>query len=208
MPFTKLSKIHKKNDIPGCCFLKYCPGFLSFRDLEWRVCNDAGIESNLAGLEAHGQSATVTALGDGRFRLRCMCKNGASVVRLISQLEFEATGLGTLYLNPYQFVSAGLYNAFEGELSNGNERGIAASRDGECRIGFQGLNLGETGSDEITIPLFVLDSDKFRLQIWEGKPHEPESKVLGDIMYQKPSIWNVYQEETYRLSRKRIFDHY
>ncbi|WP_309121225.1 glycoside hydrolase family 2 TIM barrel-domain containing protein [Paenibacillus sp.] len=172
------------------------------RDVEWRVVTDEGIDSNLASVEAAGLRAKVTALGDGAFRLRCTSKNGTDKTKLISQLEFTATGLGTAYKDPYGFISAGLYDYAKGEVGNGNERGVATSRDGETLVGFRGIDFGPYGSDTLTIPIFALTSEPYALQIWEGMPDEAGSVLVADVVYQKPSKWNVYQEETYRLTKR------
>ncbi|WP_239616387.1 glycoside hydrolase family 2 TIM barrel-domain containing protein [Cohnella mopanensis] len=178
------------------------PENASYREVEWSVVNDSGIASNIASLEASGLEAKITALGDGQFRLRCMSKNGSDKTKLISQLEYKATGLGTAYKDPYGFISAGLYDYSKGELGNGNERGVATSRDEETQVGFRDIDFGSYGSDTVTIPLFALSSDEYALQIWEGMPDEEGSVLLADVVYQKQSKWNVYQEETYRLSRR------
>ena len=73
------------------------PKNTSYKDVTWRVVDDAGIDSNLAVVEPNGLKAKVIALGDGSFRLRCMSNNGTDKEKLISQLEFSATGLGTAY---------------------------------------------------------------------------------------------------------------
>ncbi|MNJ44956.1 hypothetical protein D3C77_400300 [compost metagenome] len=39
------------------------------------------------------------------------------------------------------------------------------------------------------------------MEIWEGMPGEEGSSLLADVIYQKETRWNVYQEETYRLSK-------
>ncbi|WP_438444078.1 glycoside hydrolase family 2 TIM barrel-domain containing protein [Gorillibacterium sp. sgz5001074] len=178
------------------------PENTSYREVEWSVTDDAGIPSNIAKVEAEGLTAKLTALGDGEFRLRCTSRNGTDKTKLISQLEFKAAGLGTAYLNPYGFISGGLYDYSRGEVSNGNERGVATSRDGETQVGFHGIDFGPYGSDTITLPIFALSGEAYALQIWEGMPEEAGSTLLADVIYQKPSIWNVYQEETYRLSKR------
>lgn len=178
------------------------PADTSYRDVEWAAVNEAGIESNIAKVEAAGLVAKVVALGDGEFRLRCMSRNGTGKIRLISQLEFKAEGLGFAYKNPYRFISAGLYDYSKGEVGNGNERGVATSRDGETHVGFRDIDFGPYGSDTIAIPIFALSSEPYSLQIWEGMPDEAGSSLLADVVYQKPSQWNVYQEETYRLPRR------
>ncbi|WP_211746233.1 glycoside hydrolase family 2 TIM barrel-domain containing protein [Paenibacillus sp. Marseille-Q4541] len=178
------------------------PENTSYEEIEWAVVNDTGIESNIATVEAKGHEAKITALGDGEFRLRATSKNGTDKTKLISQLEFKAVDLGTAYKDPYSFISGGLYDYTKGEVGNGNERGVATSRDGETVVGFRDIDFGSYGSDTITIPIFALSSEAYFLQIWEGMPDEEGSTLLADVIYQKESKWNVYQEETYRLSKR------
>lgn len=181
---------------------KIHPNDATYQDVEWSVVNESGIKSNIATVEGNGKEAKVTALGDGEFRLRCTSRNGTEKIRLISQLEFKAEGLGKAYKDPYEFISAGLYEYSKGEVTNGNERGVATSRDGETQVGFREIDFGPYGSDTITIPIFALSSEEYSIQIWEGMPDEEGSELLADVIYQKPSKWNVYQEETYQLSKR------
>lgn len=178
------------------------PLHTSYTKVEWSVVNDAGIPSNLAQIEGDGRTARIKALGDGTFRVRCTSKNGSDRIKLISELEFEAAGFGMAGKDPYGFISAGLYDYSRGELSNGNERGVATSRDGETRVGFRNLDFGSHGSNEITIPIFALTSEPYSLQIWEGMPGEEGGELLADAVYQKETKWNVYQEETFRLNKR------
>lgn len=178
------------------------PENATYRDVEWRAVTDEGIDSNIAKVEANGLEAKISAVGDGAFRLRCTTKNGTDKTKLISQLEFKATGLGTAYKDPYGFISAGLYDYSKGDVGNGNERGIATSRDGETHVGFRDIDFGPYGSDTVTIPIFALSSEEYTIQIWEGMPGEEASSLVADVIYQKPSKWNVYQEETYRLTKR------
>lgn len=181
---------------------KLHPADASYQDVEWSVVNDAGIESNIAKVEANGLEAKITALGDGSFRVRCTSKNGTDKTKLISQLEFEATGLGVAYKDPYGFIAGGLYDLSRGEVGSGNERGVATARDGETVVGFSSIDFGPYGSDTITIPIFALSNEEYPIQIWEGMPGEEGSELLADVIYQKEPIWNVYQEETFRLKRR------
>jgi beta-galactosidase len=181
---------------------KLWPDNASYRDVEWRVVTDEGIDSNIARLEVNGLEAKISAIGDGIFRLRCTSKNGTDKTKLISQLEFKATGLGKAFKNPYGFITAGLYDYSKGDIGNGNERGIATSRDGETHVGFRDIDFGPYGSDTITIPIFALSSEEYAIQIWEGMPGVEHSSLVADVIYQKPSKWNVYQEATYRLTKR------
>lgn len=181
---------------------KLYPENTSYREVEWSAVNDAGILTNIAKVEASGLEAKVTAIGDGEFRLRCTSKNGSDKTKIISQLEFKASGIGKVYKDPYDFIAGGFYDYSKGEIGNGNDKGVATGRDGETQVGFRNLDFGRYGSDKITVPIFALNDDPYPLQIWEGMPGEDGSEMLADVVYQKPCKWNVYQEETWQLSRK------
>ncbi len=181
---------------------KIYPENATYKDLEWRVTNDAGIDSNIASVMAEGNHAIITAFGDGNLRLRCTTKNGSHKVKLISQLEFEITGLGKANLDPYEFISGGLYNASNCELTNGNDRGVATLTDEDSYVGFKGVDFGEYGSDELTIPIFALESEPFPIEIWEGMPEEVGSNLVSKVIYDRGTIWNTYQEQTYKLPRR------
>lgn len=176
------------------------------RSLVWKAVNAGGIEVNYAEISGYTDEqgrnlARVKALGDGEFNVRCMVKHGDRAA-LISQLEYRAEGLGAASLNPYEFVSAGLYTGAIGEITSGNEKGIATARDGASGVVFTGVDFGEYGSDEITLPVFALSGDRYQIDIWAGTPYEEDSRLVDSVFYQKPSIWNVYQEQTYRLPER------
>lgn len=179
------------------------PENASDRELIWKAVNDAGIEIGFASVEAVAESggllARVTAFGDGGFRVRCMSRSGTDKVKIISQLEFQAQGLGRAFLDPYSFVSAGLYDGAIGQIGNGNEKGIATSRDGVSGVSYANIDFGEYGSDEITVWVFALSDEEYPIEIWQGRPGESGSELLATVVYQKPSVWNVYQEETWKL---------
>jgi beta-galactosidase len=178
------------------------PAGATDQDVIWSIVNDAGIPSTLAEIRADGQKVYLTAKSDGQFRLRCMSKCGTGKVRIISQLEFTVSGLGAAYLDPYGFIAGGLYDYSKGAIGNGNEHGVATARDGESQVGFHEIDFGSYGSDEITLPIFALTADEYRIRIYEGMPDEYGSELVADVIYQKPSIWNTYQEETYRLTKR------
>lgn len=178
------------------------PQAASYQDISWRVTNQSGVDSNIVRLIPDGNKAILEALGDGTFYLRATTNNGGKKPRLISALNFTITGLGTAYLNPYGFISGSSYAKSIGEISSGNERGAATSRDGESILIYDKLDFGEIGSDEITLPIFELGSQPTRIEIWEREPGTPSSTLLADVIYHKKTIWNTYQEETYSLVKR------
>ncbi|WP_019912715.1 glycoside hydrolase family 2 TIM barrel-domain containing protein [Paenibacillus sp. HW567] len=182
--------------------VKLHPGNATYQDVQWRVTNAAGIDANTASIEVKGHEAVITGLGDGDVYIRCGIANGADGIRLYSQMEFRLSGLGQSCLNPYEFVSAGYHGSASRNLTNGNERGVATAREGESLISFERLDFGDYGADEIILPIFSLDNEEFPIEIWEGIPGDTGAELLSIVTYQKPSQWNVYQEETYKLPRR------
>jgi len=180
------------------------PEKASDRELLWKVVNKGGIEvpfAKVEAVEAQGSIhfAKVTAWGDGDFWVRCLSKSAADKIKLISHLELHAHGIGRTYLNPYGFIAGGLFTEAIGEITNGNEKGVATSRDGASGVVFADIDFGETGSDEITIPIFALSGDAYPVEIWLGRPGDKDGRHLFTGIYQMPSLWNVYQEVTWRL---------
>lgn len=178
------------------------PSEASDRQVFFKAVNDTGVKSGLVKIAQNGGRAAMKAVGDGNFRLFAVSKSGTDKVRVMSQLEFSVEGLGQAYLDPYDFISGSLYTFAKGETGNGNERGVATARDGETVVSYSNIDFGSAGSDEITVPIFALSSEEYPVQIWEGVPGEEGSELLADVIYQKPSIWNVYQPVTWRLGRR------
>lgn len=187
---------------------RLCPEDATDKEVMFSVTNDAGIVSPLAEVEILPVEedgvvkCCVHAKGDGNFRVRAAVKNGTDKVKILSQLEFAATGLGEAYLNPYEAIPGALYNYSVGDVGSFTQRSIGGAVEGISVVGFKGLDFGEFGSDEITLPIFANTGDKHYMQIWEGIPGEEGSEMLADVVYEKPSIWDVYQPETYQLKRR------
>ncbi len=189
-------------DHPVCVFCwKQYPENAQGEPVTWEITNDAGIVTPAAEAVQEGNQVTVTAKGDGVFYLRALGGNSKKHPEIISQIEFSADGIGIPPTNPYEFVCAGLYDLHEGDIGTGNEKGIAFSREGESMIGFSRVDFGRTGSDTLILPIFALNSDPYEIELFDGDPRTGGS-LITVLHYQKPSIWNQYQEEIYRLPER------
>ena len=180
------------------------PSSATDKHVIWRAITDGGVDTNLVSLNGSDERALVRALGDGHFRLRAESMSGTEDIRVISELECEITGLGPAFLDPYSFVSGSLYTRCIGEVGPGNERGVASARDGETVIIFDDLDFGRAGSDRITMPIFALDDKEYSIKLYRGVPGEEGAALIGDLRYQKPSIWNTYQPETWDLTERLV----
>ena len=186
--------------------------------LVFRALNRNGTETNIASLSGNIESASagkcrietdgqdnrciVEGLGDGSFTLRCEAYDGRKAVAVMSCIDFTITGLGKAFLDPYGFIPGSLYTSYIGAIGNGNEHGVASARGEETVITYSGIDFGIEGSDEITVPIFTLNDDAYDIEIWKGIPGEDGSRLLRAAVYQKKSIWNVYQEDTWKLSER------
>ncbi len=193
------------------------PENATYQDVLWRVTNNGGVDSNIAKLTdvetgvssfskeeglAFGKRVKLTALGDGEVRVRCNTKSGAEKIRLISDMDVQVEGIGTAFLNPYELVSGSLFSRYEGVVTNGNERGVATARDGKTIVTYDNVDFGAFGSDEITLPVFELSNEPVNIEIWEGAPGDEECELIDTVVYRVPSIWNTYQERTYKLPKR------
>ncbi len=181
---------------------KVFPEDADISGLRFSAINSNGTDSNLAKVSTQGNTAHVEAVGDGAFRLRCVSDNGSGSVKVISELEFEVQGIGTAYFDPYGYIYGSLLTSFEGYTSPGNEKGIATDRGKETVVSFDGIDFGSEGSDEITVDIFTYDGNPYTVEIWDGIPGKEGAVLLGSRIYQKPSIWNVCQPETWKLDRR------
>lgn len=175
------------------------PAEAAGQPLSARVTNEQGVDVPFAKAEWTGpDELTVTAFGDGAMYVRVTAANGADHARILSIQELTARGFGVMSLDPYRFIAGALCTEKIGEITPGNEQGVAFSREGFSAVGFGPVDFGPVGSDEITLPLFALDGGRYVVTLWDGAPHAG-GRVIAELPYQKPSIWNVYQPESYRL---------
>ena len=202
IPVRKIELINEKGSSlfdPDQKEIKVCakilPDNASYKDITFQVVTEFGVRSNLADLEVSGNEAVIKAKGDGRFYLRALSDNGSGKTRIISYMDFEAKGLGAAFLDPYSFVAGSLYESFEGEVGNGNDKGVATARGQRTLVTYDKLDFGRDSADEITIPVFSLDGGANRIKILS------DGEVLADEIYDKPPMWNVYQEVTWKLKK-------
>ncbi|QUC68071.1 glycoside hydrolase family 2 TIM barrel-domain containing protein [Aristaeella hokkaidonensis] len=187
---------------PECSFeYRVLPADAGDMSVTWEVTNAAGIASPYVKITGKNHRITVRAEGDGKYYLRGLCGRQADGCEFISQMEFSAEGTGNPSLDPFTYVSAGLYDLHEGNIGTGNEKGIAFDRNGESMIGFSRVDFGKTGSDTVTADIFALNDDPYDLEMWTCGMNGTEH-LTAVLHYEKKSIWNVYQPETWKLPER------
>jgi beta-galactosidase len=189
--------------------VKIYPEDATDRELIWKVVDEGGMESRIAQIEVLPESLTagrqalkVRGLGDGSYIVRCMTKNGTDKVKLISQLDMKIEGMGAAFVSPYEPVTGATYSSSRGDVGRGPEDSASMDKDMETVLTYENLDFGEYGSDEITLSIYANDSDAHNVQIWQGVPEKEGSRLLGDVIYKKPGIWETFQPDTYKLNER------
>ena len=195
---TKLSMQNSRAKVTA----KVLPENATNKEVFYRILDNKGNESNIAKLLVKGNEAEVEALFDGEFILRCETKDKDGVVKTISTRKFTVSGMGRSFLDPFSLIPGNVFSYSKGRTAAGNEHGVATDRGNETLIAYDGIDFGIEGSDTITIPIFALSGDAYKIQIWDGIAGDEGAILLDEVIYQKKSIWNTYQEETWKLSKR------
>ncbi|MBR4554573.1 MAG: DUF4982 domain-containing protein [Ruminococcus sp.] len=165
-------------------------------DIEYRITTESGIVSPLAEIVSQTEKGvTVRCFGDGEFFLRAFSRNGTEKIHIFSMLKLRAEGIGSALIDPYSNIPGGLFTAAS-NAANGMQHGVSIGQGGGW-IGYDNLDFGSVGSDEITVSLFANYSTPVRIKVWDGTPED--GTLLGDFEYDLKPIWLTYQEMTFKL---------
>lgn len=207
-----LDKDHKTTTVTAAIY----PGNATYHDLEFKAVTRNGVVSNSVKISHNKErnQAEIMAVGDGKFRLCCTCSNGRDHVEVISELEFEVTGLGEATVSPYRIVSAINYNASSDDgLILSFQGGVYITGNKRTTVTFENINFGDYGADEIHLPIFSF-SDDLPLEVWQGTPGDEitgpaetgtfssSGECLLREIYHAKSWYNHYQENVFRLSKR------
>lgn len=176
------------------------PKNATYHEINFKAMTLEGIESNGVKIEANGNQAVIKAKGDGIFRLCASTHNGRDLPEVISELEFEVTGMGKANLDPYGFVSGCQCTKASHQAKNSFQGGVFVDTEDDGWLMFEDVDFGEFGSDEITVPIFSF-RDEIPIEIWQGEIGE-KGKCLVRDMYKAKSWYNHYQANTYKLPKR------
>lgn len=173
-------------------------------DLEWAAVTETGVITNIAEVTGDNEGAIVRVCGDGIFRLRCYCRNGKPHPDVISELEMDVSGLGSVTVNPYAgLIKGSLYNISLAKLDEVSEGGVKVGTGDRNVVGFKNVNFGRSGSDCFTVNIINWhNNDEINFSLWNGIPHADGSEKLGDFVYRADFVWQTYIPNSFRLERK------
>ncbi len=178
---------------------EFFPKNTTYPDIYFKAMTLDGIEANFVNLTTSAGSVEIEAIGDGEFKLVGYSNNGKEHAEVFSELEFSVTGLGKATMNPYEFTAGILCAKCSHPTKLSFDGGVFVDTAEKSWITFENVDFGQIGSDEVTVPVFSFE-DEMGVSIWEGQ--YGEGKLLGEFVYSAKSIYNVYQPNTFSLTRK------
>ena len=193
---SHLDKEHPQTTVSA----KILPENATFRQLVFGAKTLDGVDSNSVKIEVKGNTAQIKAVGDGAFRLCCSCSNDKDHPEIISELEFDVSGLGRVTFDPYKLVSGINCTECTSEAKLSFQGGIYITSNERTNVVFENVDFGEYGADEIHIPIFSFH-DQLPIEIWLGNAEKGGTCLLR-AEYKAKSWYNHYQENTYRLPQR------
>lgn len=176
------------------------PENATHRDISFQAVTLDGVESNCVTVDIDGTTAVIHALGDGEFRLCCSCTNGRQTAEVMSELEFEVSGLGEATSNPYKMINGINYSKCSSEAKLSFQGGVYITANQRTRFLFENIDFGEYGAADIHIPIFSFE-DELPIEVWLGDSETDGICLLKDNYHAK-SWYNHYQENIYKLPQR------
>ena len=192
---SRLTKDHPKTFISA----KIYPRNATPQSLFWKVVNERGVETSIADIDIQNNGCIVESKSDGLFYLRCYAMNKKSHPDVVSQIKFECTDIGLSSHKPFSIVEAGLFDAKHGEIGSGNEYGISTDNRSESSVEYHRVDFGNEQSDDIMLSVFAFDSQPQIIDLYAKDSSKKTYQLIDQLVYDLPTIWNVYQTKTFRL---------
>lgn len=179
------------------------PSNATFKELQWKPMQLEGVKSDSVKINVTKsgscETAEITGISDGEFRLTCTASNGSNLPQVISELEFTVSGFGKATRNPYEFIEACKCSSSSSPVKLSFEGGVF-TEETRSWFSFDKVDFGSEGSDTVTLPIFSF-SDEVDLELWEGNP-DSDGKLIMPCHYSAKSWYNHYQSNTFVLPRR------
>src|SRR5574344_578404 len=179
------------------------PATATDKTLVWTPMMLEGVKSDRAILSvtktAEGEEVEVTAASDGSFRLTCTASNGHEYPEVVSEREFNVSGVGKATRNPYELIEACKCSSSLKPVKLSFQGGVF-TEETRSWFSFDKVDFGSEGSDRIILPIFSF-SNEVSVEVWEGNP-DNGGKLLIVCPYKAQSWYNHYQSNTFTLPRR------
>lgn len=178
--------------------LEVLPKNATYNDFSVKIVKENGVLCNNAVAEIINNEVIVKAIGDGKFRLRVMAHNGADHPRVLSELTFNATGLGMAVKDPYAFVSASFFD-FSKTPQNFISNGALGGFDGKTSLSYKSYDFG-TGTNKIIISVGNCCQAPTPIELWLGDNESGEH--IDTLYFPVNNGWDSFSPIEFELSKK------
>lgn len=177
------------------------PENASYKDIKWKCVLENGVEIGLSDIRPILDGAVITAKGDGKYKIRASCSNGNDIPSVFSEICFENIGFGDALTSPYGFVSASLYN-FSNYSLNIVERGAISGITSRTVIGFERVDFGSFGSDEIILSCGHCGGEEpIPVELWVGNPDDG-GELIDVLKFENNGFWDGFAPQTFKLPKR------
>ncbi len=172
-----------------------------YKKIEWKCVLENGVEMGLSDIKPILDGAVISAKGDGKYKIRALCKNGGDIPAVVSELTFENEGFGDALISPYTFISASLYS-FSNYPLNVIERGAVSGIYQRTVIGFDNIDFGSFGSDKIMLHCGHSGSDEpIPVELWIGDP-DKDGELIQILEFDKNGLWDRFAPQEFVLPKR------
>ncbi len=177
---------------------KIYPENSSYKNIEWKCVLENGVEIGLSDIKPILDGAVISAKGDGKYKIRAYCKNGGDIPSVYSELSFENTGFGSVLTDPYSFISASLYS-FSNYPLNIIERGAISGISKRTVIGFDNVDFGKFGSEEIILHCgHSGGNEPISIELWKGNP-DNGGEFVRTLNFPFNGLWDNFAPQSFKM---------
>ncbi|MGN0649771.1 MAG: glycoside hydrolase family 2 TIM barrel-domain containing protein [Oscillospiraceae bacterium] len=173
------------------------PANTTYTEISWKAFNPNGVEIKWVDIVPTADGADITPHGDGAFTVLASCANGGDVPQVFSQLEFKASGLGEVFKNPYEFITASLLDGSDVPVNDFGNNWLG-SFEGRTVMSYKNVDFGDVGTEKLT--LFIGTCFDMCAEVWDGTPENGRLIISAD--FKNNSGWDKPRPQEYALAER------
>lgn len=151
-----------------------------------------GASSLIASCEKNDDNIHVKAYGDGEFVLRVTANNKSFCPQVISELEFNAKGLGSAQKSPYKFINANMLDFCSEGINIVGESAVSGFKSGKYIV-YKDFDFGRSGSKEIILYMGHNFRKDVNVTLTAGGKEQK-------IIFPDNNLWNGFAPVKFELS--------
>ena len=176
--------------------LKILPENASYSDITCTAVKDGGAPAPNGRAEYQDGKIKVKGLGDGKFTVRVYCNNGSEFPQVISETNFECSGMGQAVRDPYSFICANTFALSRNSVNLIENNSLGGFSAGSMAA-YTGVDFGRAGSDSVTIYIGNCNNRDIPVKLYDGAPDE--ARLIDTLMFPHNNGWDHAEPITYKL---------